>query len=166
MTDIKQVEEGAVVIIHFTLKDEAGQVLDTSDGQEPMPYLHGYDNIVPGLEAALDGKKVGESISVVVPPEEAYGFKSGAPDQAVPRNSFPVEMEIEPEMQFFGEGDEGMVPIWVTKVTDEVVYITLDHPLAGEKLHFDVEIVAIRPANTEEKEHGHPHGLTGEEGHG
>lgn len=165
MSDIEKVAEGVVVIIHFTLKDESGKVLDTSDGDEPMPYLHGYDNIVPGLEAALEDKKVGDKLSVVVPPEEGYGFKSGAADQAIPRDSFPADMEVEPEMQFFGEGDEGMVPIWVTRVTDDTVYITLDHPLAGASLHFDVEVVALRAANAEELEHGHPHGLTGEEGH-
>lgn len=165
MENTAEVAEGKVVIIHFTLRDEAGEVLDTSDGDEPMPYLHGYDNVVPGLEAALEGKRVGEKLSVVVPPEEAYGFPSGVADQAVPREEFPDDVEIEEGMEFYGEGDEGMVPIWVTRVTDDTVFITMDHPLAGQSLHFDVEIVAIRDANEDEIEHGHPHGLTGDDGH-
>lgn len=165
MTAPETIADGLVAIIHFTLKNDAGEVLDTSEDDDPMPYLHGAENIVPGLEAALTGRRVGDTFSVTVAPEEAYGPRSGAKDQAVPREEFPDDMEVEPEMQFFTEGDGGLIPVWVTRVTDDTVYITLDHPLAGETLHFDISVVGIREATADEKDHGHPHGLDGDEDH-
>ena len=154
-----------VVIIHYTLKNDAGEVLDSSDGDEPMPYLHGADNIVPGLEAALTGKSVGDKVSVSIAPADAYGDPSGAPDQRVPRESFPDVVEVAAATEFYTEGPDGVVPLWVSRVTPDAVYVTLDHPLAGETLHFDVEVIGLREPTAEELEHGHPHGLDGTEAH-
>lgn len=165
MSDSTIIEDGKVVIMHYTLTDDAGEVLDSSVDDEPMPYLHGADNIVPGLERALSGKSVGEKLKVTVAPEDAYGESSGAKDQRVPRDSFPEDMEVEDGMQFFTEGPAGVVPVWVTRSTPDAVYITLDHPLAGKTLHFEVEVIGVRDANEEELDHGHPHGISGDEGH-
>ncbi len=158
------IQDGTVVIMHYTLKNDEGEVLDSSDGTDPMPYLHGADNIVPGLEVALGGKAVGDKVSVVVAPADGYGDASGVPDQGVPRDQFPAELEIEPEMQFIADADNGeMIPVWVTRVTADEVFLTTDHPLAGENLHFEVEIVSLREPTESEKEHGHPHGIDGTE---
>ncbi len=159
------IRDHKVVIMHFTLRDADGEVLDTSEGEEPMPYLHGADNIVPGLERKLTGKKVGDKLKVEVDPADAYGAASGAQDQRVPRDNFPDDMEIEEGMQFYTEGEDGMVPLWVTRSTPDAVYVTMDHPLAGKTLHFEVEIVGIREPNEDELDHGHPHGISGDEGH-
>ena len=152
--------------MHYTLKNDEGEVLDSSAGGDPMPYLHGADNIVPGLEAALAGAAVGDTVSVVVPPAEGYGERSGIPDQAVPRDQFPAEMEIEPEMQFIADADDGeMIPVWVTRVTTDEVYLTSEHPLAGENLHFEIDVVGVREPTESEREHGHPHGVDGTDEH-
>lgn len=160
------IQDGKVVIMHYTLKNDEGEVLDSSVDAEPMPYLHGADNIVPGLEAALAGADIGQRVNVTVAPADGYGERSGVPDQGVPRDQFPAEMEIEPEMQFIADADDGqMIPVWVTRVTADEVYLTTDHPLAGENLHFEVEVVALRDPTPSEVEHGHPHGLDGTEEH-
>lgn len=160
------IQDGLVVIMHYTLKNAEGEVLDTSDGDDPMPYMHGVGNIVPGLETALTGKAVGEKVSVVVAPEDGYGEASGVPDQGVPRDQFPADLEIEPEMEFIADANDGdMIPVWVTRVTADEVFLTTDHPLAGETLHFDIEVVAVREATESEKEHGHPHGVDGTDEH-
>jgi FKBP-type peptidyl-prolyl cis-trans isomerase SlyD len=150
------------VAIHFTLTLDSGEVVDSSDGQAPMFYLHGHGNIVPGLEQALEGKAVGEKLTVVVPPEDGFGERHPAGVQEVPRSDFPEDIEFYVDMQLAFEGDEGQVaPGWVKQFTDDVVTIDLNHPQAGECLHFDVEIKEIRDATPEELEHGHPHGPGG-----
>lgn len=160
------VEEGKVVFIHFTLTNDAGVVIDSSDGNEPLIYLHGADNIVPGLERELEGKKVGDKVQAVIPPEEGYGDREPGGTQQVPRSEFPGDMEIEVGMPFHAEtGDGHMITVWVTDITPTYVELDMNHPLAGETLHFDVEIIQIRAATEEEMEHGHPHGADGHAGH-
>lgn len=150
------------VAIHFTLTLDSGEVVDSSDGQEPLLYLQGHGNVVPGLEQALEGKTVGEKITVVVPPADGFGERHPAGVQEVPRSDFPDDVEFEVGMQFAFEGEEEEVaPGWVTAFTDDTVTIDLNHPLAGQCLHFDVEIAEIRDATTVELEHGHPHGPGG-----
>jgi len=157
------VANGKVVAIHYTLKDAEGNVLDTSQGQEPLVYLHGGQNIVVGLEKGLEGKAIGWKGDVEVSPEDGYGALSGNPPQPVPRETFPEDMELAPGMQFLVQAPDGnMMPIWINEVTADVVHIDLDHPLAGATLYFtDLEIVTVREPTPGELENGHPHGIDG-----
>ena len=158
------VEDGKVVIFHYTLKNAAGEVLDSTEGDQPMPYLHGYDNIVPGLEQALTGCSIGDAFEVKVAPEDGYGLRE-APTQPVPRDAFEG-MELEVGMQLFTETDEGhVIPFFISAIEADHVVIDFNHPLAGETLFFSVQIEGIRDANKDEIAHGHPHGLDGTQGH-
>lgn len=158
-------EDGKVVIFHYTLTNDAGEVLDSSQGDEPMPYLHGHHNIVPGLESRIQGSKPGDSFDVTVSPEDGYGVRD-KPTTEIPRDQFAGIEDLSPGMQLFTETPEGdLIPFFVAEVTDEQVVIDFNHPLAGETLHFAIEIVNIREANAEELQHGHPHGLDGTQGH-
>lgn len=158
-------EAGKVVIIQYTLTNDAGEVLDTSDGGEALPYLHGEGNIVDGLEEALNGKAIGDKLEVSVPPIKGYGERQDGPPQPVPRSAFPEDMDIEPGMQFMVETDEGVAPVWIDHVAGDEVFLDGNHPLAGTTLHFAVEIVGVRDATDDEKAHGHPHGIDGTGGH-
>ncbi|MEY2862874.1 MAG: hypothetical protein RLY58_581 [Pseudomonadota bacterium] len=149
-----------VVSFHYTLTDEQGTVIDKSEGQ-PLVYLHGAGNIIPGLENALVGKVVGDKLTVTVQPAEGYGEYQPEMVQEVPRNLFQGVDNIEVGMQFQAQADDGMQVVTVKDVTDEVVIVDGNHPLAGQTLNFDVEIVEIRDASAEELAHGHVHGAGG-----
>ena len=158
------IQDGVVVIMHYTLKNDQGEVLDSSDGGDALPYLHGANNIVPGLEKQLTGKAVGEALDVVVAPEEGYGVPNPAMIQEVPKDAFPDDAEVAPGAQFLMQGENGQpIPIWITGVTDDTVTIDANHPLAGQSLHFSIKVDGIRAANDQEKAQGHPLGLTGTE---
>lgn len=158
------VKADKVISVHYTLTNEQGNVLDTSRDEDPLPYLHGHGNIVPGLEAGLEGQKVGYRGDISVTPEQGYGDRNGVDPQSVPRDAFPPDFELEEGMQFVVENDEGEhIPVWCVGTADDHVLLDSNHPLAGENLHFNVEIIAIRDATAEELEHGHPHGLNGDE---
>jgi FKBP-type peptidyl-prolyl cis-trans isomerase SlyD len=160
------ISDGVVAIIHYTLTNDKGEVLDTSDGSDPLPYLHGANNIVPGLEKELAGMKVGDAKTVDVAPEDGYGVVNEEMIQQVPRDQFPDDAEVEAGVQFMMEGEGGhAMPIWVTAVEEGMVTIDANHPLAGETLHFAVQIDSLRAPTDDEKAHGHPHGLTGSETH-
>ncbi len=160
------VADGIVVLCQYTLKNGDGEVLDSSEPGDPLVYLHGADNIVPGLDAELTGKVVGDRVQVVVAPEDAYGAATGE-SQRVTLDNFPDDAELEVGMHFLVEQEDGdVVPVWVAGLDDEAVHITTDHPLAGVTLHFDVTIEGLRAPTADELEHGHPHGPTGHEGHG
>lgn len=157
---------GKVVGIEFTLKDAEGELLDRSEPGEPMLYLHGAEQIVPGLERSLEGRKKGEHFQVVVTPEDGYGELSGEEAQSIPRTSFPPEAELEVDQPIMAQTPDGdTVVLFVVEVEPEQVWVSLDHPLAGETLHYDVTVVSMRDATPEEQEHGHPHGAHGTEGH-
>jgi FKBP-type peptidyl-prolyl cis-trans isomerase SlyD len=147
-----------IVSIHYTLTSGEGEELDSSAGGEPLAYLHGADNIVPGLERELEGKKVGDKLRVVVPPADGYGEHSGMSPQPVPRSAFEGG---DPELQGMPlvlEDDEGNeMQFWIAEVQDEVVLLSPDHPLAGVTLCFDIEVVEVRDATDEEMAHGHAH---------
>lgn len=165
MSQPEVVENGNVVIIRYTLRDSKGEILDSTDEGEPMPYLHGAQNIVPGLEKMLTGKSVGDTFTTVVAAEEGYGPRHDFPVQSVGLDQFG-DMELEEGMMLFTEIDEGqVVPFWISKIGAKDVQIDLNHPLAGEELHFDIEVLGIRTATEEELDHGHPHGLDGTQGH-
>ncbi len=146
-----------VVSIHYKLTDDAGTVLDASLGGEPLTYLHGADNLIPGLENELTGKVVGAAFKVSVPPDEAYGIYEEDLVQVVPRDMFKGVDEIKPGMQFETQGPNGVELIIVTNVTDSEVTVDGNHPLAGKTLHFDVTVESVRDATQEELNHGHAH---------
>ena len=156
------IENNKVASIDYTLTNDAGETLDTSIGKEPLNYIQGHQNIIPGLEKALEGKSVGEKLTVTVPPEEAYGTSSPASIQTVSKEVFQGVDNIDVGMQFQAQGEGGQpIIVTVTKVEDDQVTIDGNHPLADQTLTFDVEIKEVRDATEEELEHGHVHGIGG-----
>jgi len=156
-----KIEENKVVQIHYTLKDDGGKVLDTSEGQDPLTYMHAEGAIIPGLFKAITGKEVGEKISVVVKPDEGYGDQDDSMVQKVSREAFKEMDDLAVGVKVQAETDHGIQIAVVTNITDEEVTIDLNHPLAGVTLHFDVEVADIREATGEEISHGHVHGPGG-----
>lgn len=146
------------VAIHYTLTDDQGETLDSSAGAEPLTYLHGHLNIIPGLESALDGLAVGDKKQVTVQPAEGYGEFDESLVQDVPREMFTGVDQIEPGMAFEVDGPDGHHLVEVTKVEEETITIDGNHALAGKVLNFDVEVVEVRAATEEELQHGHIHG--------
>ncbi|MEV6768339.1 peptidylprolyl isomerase [Nocardia sp. NPDC051030] len=148
-----------VVSIEYTLTDDDGDVLDTSVGEAPLVYLHGADNIVPGLEQALEGKVAGDELKVVIEPEDGYGEYLAELVSTVDREMFEGIDEIEAGMEFHAEAPDGESQIVTVRGVDgDEVTIDANHPLAGQRLHFAVKIVDIRDASEDELAHGHPHG--------
>ena len=153
------IAEKKVVRIDYTLKNAAGEVLDTSEGGEPLMYLHGGHQIVPGLERELAGLTAGDSKDVVVAPEDGYGQPDPQGIFGVPRAAFPAEAQLSVGETFMGEDDEGgAVPVRVVEVRDDMVIVDANHPLAGETLYFHVDVREVRDATLEELMHGHAHG--------
>ncbi|NIB41976.1 peptidylprolyl isomerase [Pseudomaricurvus alkylphenolicus] len=150
-----------VATIHYTLKNEQGETLDSSEGQEPLAYLQGHQNLVPGLEQALEGKSVGDKLSLVVAPEQGYGDKDPELIQELPRSMFGGIDNIEVGMEFHAETAQGMQIVEVIDVEEDTITIDGNHPLAGVDLHFEVEVMEIRDATEEELQHGHVHGAEG-----
>jgi FKBP-type peptidyl-prolyl cis-trans isomerase SlyD len=156
-----QIESNSVVTLHYTLKDNDGNIIDQSDDSSFL-YLHGAMNIIPGLENALTGKAAGDELSVSVTPEQGYGVKDPARIQDVPKEMFEGNDEIQVGVQFHAEGPDGAaVVVTVIEVKDDVVVIDGNHALAGVDLNFDVKIVDVRVASEEEVSHGHVHGPHG-----
>lgn len=150
-----------VVSINYTLTNDKGEVLDQSQG-EPLAYLHGHHNIIPGLESALEGKTVGDKLTVTVAPEDGYGEYVAEAVQEVPRANFQGVDNIAVGMQFQTQTSDGHVMLVTVKdVTDEQVIVDGNHPLAGVALTFDVQIADVRPATADEIAHGHAHGAGG-----
>jgi FKBP-type peptidyl-prolyl cis-trans isomerase SlyD len=150
-----------VVLIHYTLKDDAGAVIDTSAGGEPLAYIQGHGNLVVGLEKALEGKQDGSSVAVSVEPGEGYGKHDPALIQRVPKRTLQGAGAIKKGMQFQARTDDGMRVFTVTAVVGDMVTLDGNHPLADKTLHFDVQVVTVRDATDEELEHGHVHGAGG-----
>jgi FKBP-type peptidyl-prolyl cis-trans isomerase SlyD len=150
-----------VVTIHYTLKDDNGAVLDSSAGGEPLAYIQGHGNLVSGLEKALEGKQDGDTLAVSVAPADGYGIRDEALIQRVPKRSLQGSGQIKKGMQFQARTDGGMRTFTVTAVIGDMVTLDGNHPLADQTLHFDIEIVGVREATTEELEHGHVHGAGG-----
>jgi FKBP-type peptidyl-prolyl cis-trans isomerase SlyD len=156
----------SVVAIDYTLTNDAGDVLDTSEGAEPLTYMHGAGQIIPGLEAALEGRQAGDSFKAVVAPKDGYGERTSDSALRVSRDALPEDAEPEEGMEFEAVGPDGnAVHLWVIGVEDDSVLLSPDHPLAGETLHFDVKVRAVRAATQEELEHGHAHGPGAEHHH-
>ncbi len=156
------IADGMVVTIHYTLTDDQGSVIDSSQGSDPLEYLHGHGNIVVGLERELTAKKVGDALKVAVAPKDGYGEHNPLGRGKVPRDSFPEDVEIEEGMQFAGEGDNGeQHVVWIAEIAADHVVIDQNHPLAGKTLHFDVKVDSVRLATKDELAHGHAHGVHG-----
>lgn len=155
------IANNTVVQFNYTLTDEEGKIIDQSHG-EPLAYLHGHHNIISGLEQALEGKEVGDKLIVTVEPEDAYGEYIAEAVQEVPRTNFQGVDNIEAGMQFQSQTEDGQVMLVTVKdVTDDMVVVDGNHPLAGQTLNFDVEIVYVRDASADEIAHGHAHGAGG-----
>ncbi len=156
-----QIAPNSIVTLHYTLKDNDGNVIDQSDDGSFL-YLHGAMNIIPGLENALAGKSSGEELSVSVSPEEGYGAKDPERIQEVPKDMFDSSEEIKVGVQFHAQGPDGnAVVVTVVEIKDDVVVIDGNHALAGVDLNFDVKIIDVRKASVEEVSHGHVHGEHG-----
>lgn len=153
-----QAEANKVVSINYILRNDDNQVLDQSAPEAPLVYLHGHNNIIPGLEKELNGKAVGDTITVSVPPAEAYGEYDEGLIQSVPRAMFEGIDQIEPGMQFQAQMGEGVQIVTVKEADDETVTIDANHDLAGQTLHFEANIKDIREATQDELDHGHIHG--------
>ena len=156
-----QIATNSIVSFDYTLTNGDGQVLDTSSGKQPLSYLHGAGNIIPGLESELTGKQVGDNVKVTVAPAEAYGERDEKLVQPVPRAAFKGIDQIQPGMQFTAQSPQGARIVTVVAVADEQVTIDANHPLAGQTLHFDVTIRDVREATEDELNHGHAHGPGG-----
>jgi FKBP-type peptidyl-prolyl cis-trans isomerase SlyD len=156
-----QIAANKVVHIHYTLTDEDGEVLDTSQTHGPLAYIHGAGNIIPGLENALTGHSVGDKFQVTILPEDAYGLRDDDLVQSVPKSAFHGVDEILPGMQFQAQSPEGLQLLTVLDVDGEEVILDGNHPMAGITLNFDVEVTDIRDATAEELDHGHVHGPGG-----
>ena len=156
-----QIAADSVVLIHYTLKDDDGKVLDSSTGGEPLAYIQGHGNLVPGLEKALEGKAQGNRIEVSLAPGEGYGTRNEALVQRVPKRSLQGAGEIRKGMQFQAQTEEGMRVFTVAAIVGDMVTLDGNHPLADQTLHFDVEVIEVRSATAEELEHGHVHGAGG-----
>ena len=151
-----RVTKETVVGIEYTLKDDKGNVLDTSSGRGPMEYLHGAQNIIPGLEQGLEGLLAGDAKTVVVAPEHAYGEYSEKLIQRVPLDRFG-ENKVEVGMRFHAETNLGMRVLVIRALEGTEAVLDGNHELAGKTLHFDVKVVAVRAAEPTELAHGHPH---------
>jgi len=156
-----EVAADKVVLIHYTLKDDDGEVIDSSAGSDPLAYIQGHGNLVPGLEKALEGKQNGSKVVVSVPPEEGYGKHDAKLIQRIPKRSLQGAGQIKKGMQFQARTDEGVRQFTVTAIAGDMVTLDGNHPLADKTLHFDIDVVEVRDATSEELEHGHVHGPGG-----
>ncbi len=156
-----QAGDNTVVLIHYTLTNDDGETLDTSSGREPLAYLHGGGNIIPGLERALTGKKTGDTLTVSIVPAEAYGLRDDTLLEVVPRTEFGGTEDLEVGMQFQVQTPAGVRIVTITGLEGDEVTLDGNHPLAGETLHFAVEVTEVRAASEEELAHGHVHGAGG-----
>ena len=152
-----KIEKDRVVRFHYTVSEVGQEALESSKEREPLAILIGHGNIIPGLESAMDGREAGENFGVDVPAAQAYGEKREGLTQRVPKKHFEGQ-RLEPGMQVVLNTNFGPRAVTIQKVGMSVVDIDLNHPMAGKDLHFDVEIVEVREASTEELEHGHVHG--------
>jgi len=152
-----RIEKNRVAGIHYTLTDNEGKILDSSIGNQPLMYLHGNGNLIPGLENALEGKRKNDKLIVKVEPELGYGEFDETMIFEVNRSQFDYSGEIKKGMQFQMHTQHGNQRVTVTKIEGDVIILDGNHPLAGQELNFDVEITEVREASHEEISHGHVH---------
>jgi FKBP-type peptidyl-prolyl cis-trans isomerase SlyD len=152
------IAQDQVVSINYTLKDDAGAVIDRSAAGEPLTYLHGHGNLIPGLERELAGKNTGDRLQVKIAPADGYGEYDRALVQKVPRRALKGIAEVRVGMRLQAQTADGARPVTVTQLTGDMVTLDGNHPLAGKNLNFEVEVAQVRAATAEELAHGHVHG--------
>jgi len=152
-----KIEKDRVVRFHYTVAEPGLPALETSREGEPLAVLIGHGNIIPGLEAAMEGRAAGESFEVTVGPAEAYGERRDGLTQRVPRKHFK-NARLVAGQQVVMPTEMGPRAMTVVKVGMSVVDVDLNHPMAGKTLEFSVDVVDVREASAEEIAHGHVHG--------
>jgi len=152
-----KIENNRVVQIHYTLRDDQGEILDSSVDHEPLPYIHGVGALIPGLEKELLGKETGDKFSVVISPSEGYGEYEEDQVFQVSAKDFDEGDELELGMQVQLEAENGPAVATITEIEGDEVTLDMNHPLAGVALHFEVEVIEVRGATKQELEHGHAH---------
>lgn len=156
-----KISKQKVVSFDYTLTDKDGAVIDSSEGHEPLAYIHGSGFLIPGLENEMEGKQAGDAFQVTVQPEDAYGVRNDSLVKEVDRDMFGEVEKLEAGMQFQAETEDGIEVVTVTAVGDDTVTVDGNHPLADVTLNFDVKVVDVREATAEELDHGHVHGPGG-----
>jgi len=156
-----KIADKTVVQFHYTLKNEAGEELESSHGGDPMAYLHGFNNMLVGVEKALDGKEAGDKFSVTLQPEDAYGERQEGAEQRVPVKHLQGATKWRPGMTAVIHTEQGQRQVTVLKVGRFMVTVDLNPPLAGQVVTFDLDVVDVREATEEEIEHKHAHGVGG-----
>ena len=159
------ITQDCVVLLHYTLKDDSGAVIDSSSSGEPLAYLHGHGNLVPGLERELTGKNAGDKLSVKLAPADGYGDFDKALIQRVPRRALKGIKNLSVGMRLHAQTPQGPQAVTVTQIVGDMVTLDANHPLAGKNLNFDIEITDVRAATQEELAHGHVHGPEGHHHH-
>ena len=147
-----KIQDNAYVSIEYTLSLDSDEVIDSSDPSKPFGFIFGASQVIVGLQKGLEGMEQGQSVKFTVEPEEGYGQPNEELFREIPREQFPGDMDIEPNMVFEASGPHGPVRLRVESVNEEVVVADMNHPLAGERLHFDVKVVEVREARAEELE--------------
>lgn len=158
------IEKDKVVTFHYRLSEPGSEVIEDSHGREPMLYLHGHRGLLAGLEDALAGRQAGESFTVTLAPEQAYGLRDEAARQRVPKSHViggKGRTDFRPGMAVRVNTGDGPRTVVVTKVGLKTLDVDANHPLAGRTLSFEIEVVGVREASAEEIAHGHAHGEGG-----
>jgi FKBP-type peptidyl-prolyl cis-trans isomerase SlyD len=143
--------------MHYTLTSPDGEVIDSSKGKDPLAYLHGHGNIIPGLEKQLEGKVAGDKLVAEVPAAEAYGERNEALIVEATRSQFPEDVDLQPGMRFQAQTPQGPRVAQISAVNGDKILVDTNHPLAGVDLKFDVEVIEVRAASKDELDHGHVH---------
>ncbi len=152
-----KVEKNKVVSMHYTLRDKGGKVVDQSESDGPLSFIQGIGNIIPGLERALEGKSIGDKFKITINPEDGYGDLNLELIGKVPRSNFDASEELELGLVFEVTNDQGTYLARVVELDDTHVVLDANHPMAGQILYFEIEVVAIRDASLTELSHGHIH---------
>ena len=155
------IQKNTVVSIEYTLRDDEGNVIDTSSGREPLLYIQGIGNLIPGMEEALEGKKTGDQFQVTISPEKGYGVFDETLIFQVNSSQFQSEEPLQVGMMFQGQTPKGMRVLTIAAIEGDFVTLDGNHQLAGQNLNFEVEVLELRPATREELDHGHVHGPGG-----
>jgi len=155
------ISQDQVVSIHYTLRDEAGEIIDSSPAGEPLAYLHGHGSLVPGLERELAGRSVGDKLTVTLSPADGYGEHDPKLVQQVPRRALKGVGNLRVGMRLSASSGRSDRTVTVTRIAGDLVTVDGNHPLAGKKLHFEVEVAGVRAATETELSHGHVHGPDG-----
>ena len=148
--------------MHYKGTLSNGEVFDSSEGKEPLDFIYGEGQIIPGLESELQGMKVGEKKKIEkISPDKAYGPYMDEARQEVPKSQLPQDVELKEGMQLAAQGPQGVIPVTIKELHEDKAVIDFNHPLAGQELTFEVEITNVRDPTTDELEHGHSHGPGG-----